>query len=421
MRGKDKNRKNRLSAFMRYRSNKMTNRERNAFERELQKDPFSEEAYEGFTEAEPEEIRHDLSALQKQLRIRTRQKQRLIYYRIAASVAILMVIGSLFILIERNRSSKKSSKIENNNIALAIPEPTPLTRPSDKSESGNDLSGTREIKVNRPAPVITKEKTAKKDSQEEAKQNVRKVGENINAVREKNVENIISTDRIAASRSVALVAATHPGRKIKGKVLSSEDNQPVPGASIVISGTSEGTVSDAGGNFSLVVPDSVSTSLITSYIGMEQQQLKVMNDTVVNIILTPSVLALNEVVVTGYNSGKKNFNITGAVSKAEPYEKAGEDEYTPPEPVTGKKEFDRYIKENMRRPDILKEGEKATVVMSFLVRKTGVIDSIKIIRSPGILYSDEAIRLIREGPGWKPANEKGSPIDTEMRIRIVFK
>jgi hypothetical protein len=61
------------------------------------------------------------------------------------------------------------------------------------------------------------------------------------------------------------------------------------------------------------------------------------------------------------------------------------------------------------------------VVISFLVRSTAAIDSIKVIRSPGKEFSEEAIRLIRNGPTWKPAERNGEKIDDEVRVRIVFK
>jgi hypothetical protein len=55
------------------------------------------------------------------------------------------------------------------------------------------------------------------------------------------------------------------------------------------------------------------------------------------------------------------------------------------------------------------------------VKSTGIRENIKIIRSPGNSFSDEVIRLINEGPAWKPAEENGIKIDDEIRIRIVFK
>jgi TonB family protein len=60
-------------------------------------------------------------------------------------------------------------------------------------------------------------------------------------------------------------------------------------------------------------------------------------------------------------------------------------------------------------------------VLSFTVSETGKIDSIEVVRSPGRLFSQEAIRLLKEGPAWKPAFEDGSEKSERVRLRIVFK
>ena len=64
---------------------------------------------------------------------------------------------------------------------------------------------------------------------------------------------------------------------------------------------------------------------------------------------------------------------------------------------------------------------KNFVVLNFIAGGNGRIGSIKILRSPGKIFSDMAIRPIKEGPDWKPAEENGKVISDEVRIRIVFK
>jgi protein TonB len=61
------------------------------------------------------------------------------------------------------------------------------------------------------------------------------------------------------------------------------------------------------------------------------------------------------------------------------------------------------------------------VILNFLVRADGTIDSIMIIKSPGKKFSDEAVRLLKTGPAWKPAEEDGKPVEDEVRLRLVFK
>jgi outer membrane biosynthesis protein TonB len=95
--------------------------------------------------------------------------------------------------------------------------------------------------------------------------------------------------------------------------------------------------------------------------------------------------------------------------------------YTPAQPNKGQENFDKYIEENIRKPAVATSGQMEVVALSFIVKSIGKLDSIKIISSPGKTFSDEAIRLIKEGPEWKPAEQNNIKIDDEVRIRIIFK
>jgi TonB family protein len=91
------------------------------------------------------------------------------------------------------------------------------------------------------------------------------------------------------------------------------------------------------------------------------------------------------------------------------------------QPLTGSSEFKKYIDDNIIRPPNQSQGEEAVAVVSFVVLTTGTIDSIRVISSPGDEFAKEAIRLIREGPAWKPATDNGFPVNEEVTLRIVFK
>ena len=100
---------NRLSDLIRYRENKMTARERNSFERNFHKDPFAEEASEGFENIDPSIAGDDIARLRKQIKKRASRKQRVIWYRVAASVAVLMIISSIIFFINRRSPSGQLS------------------------------------------------------------------------------------------------------------------------------------------------------------------------------------------------------------------------------------------------------------------------------------------------------------------------
>lgn len=99
--------------------------------------------------------------------------------------------------------------------------------------------------------------------------------------------------------------------EVSGAV-NDENDQPLPGVNVLEKGTTNGTTTDANGQFALQVNDENSV-LTFSFIGYEIQEVPVRNQTQFSIKLAPSVEALQEVVVVGYGTQKK-VNLTGAVS-----------------------------------------------------------------------------------------------------------
>jgi TonB-linked SusC/RagA family outer membrane protein len=98
---------------------------------------------------------------------------------------------------------------------------------------------------------------------------------------------------------------------ITGKI-TDESGQPLPGANVLVKGTTIGTTSDANGEYKLSVPTG-SNTLVFSFIGYTTQEVTIDNRSRVDIALAPDVLALSEVVVTGYGTQSKR-DITGAVA-----------------------------------------------------------------------------------------------------------
>ena len=99
--------------------------------------------------------------------------------------------------------------------------------------------------------------------------------------------------------------------KVTGTVTSSEDGLPVVGASVLVKGTTVGTVTDIDGNFSISnIPETAKT-LVVSFIGMKTEEVPVAPT--LNVVLHPDPEVLDEVVVTGYGNFKKS-SFTGSAS-----------------------------------------------------------------------------------------------------------
>ena len=99
---------------------------------------------------------------------------------------------------------------------------------------------------------------------------------------------------------------------VKGKVTDST-GEGLPGASIIIKGTTTGTVSDVNGRFTLnnLLPDNV---IKISFIGMKTVEVRVGNQTVINVVLNEETIGLAEVVTVGYGIQKKE-SVVGAISQ----------------------------------------------------------------------------------------------------------
>ena len=100
--------------------------------------------------------------------------------------------------------------------------------------------------------------------------------------------------------------------EIKGKV-KDKVGEPLPGVTIVIKGTTVGSVTDKEGNFSFSVPDIDGLELQFSFVGMVTKNVKVVSDKPLVVVLEEDVESLDEVVVTGYQVLKKN-SMAGATS-----------------------------------------------------------------------------------------------------------
>ena len=90
---------------------------------------------------------------------------------------------------------------------------------------------------------------------------------------------------------------------VSGVVTTSENNQPLPGANIIVKGTAIGTIADIEGNYSIEVPENA--ILQFSFIGYEMQEIAVGNQTVINVTLEPKAESIEEIVVIGYGTQKK--------------------------------------------------------------------------------------------------------------------
>ncbi len=115
--------------------------------------------------------------------------------------------------------------------------------------------------------------------------------------------------KVSDKEVMAVPVVAQSDKKITGTVLDAT-GMPVIGANVMVKGTTNGTITDIDGKFSLEV--SKDATLVVSYIGFSNQEIKVGNQTNLSIALKEDSKALDELVVVGYGVQKK-VNLTGAV------------------------------------------------------------------------------------------------------------
>ena len=151
-------------------------------------------------------------------------------------------------------------------------------------------------------------------------------------VKDKKIGNILSallkdtdTHYVVLGNQIILSPKENLGQKLSSEippqgetvtgVVTDQDGNPLPGANIVVKGSSVGTVTNMEGEYSITIEDSNAT-LLFSFVGMLTREIVVGDQRQINITLSSDVLGLEEIIVVGYGTQRKE-NLTGAVDVVE--------------------------------------------------------------------------------------------------------
>jgi TonB family protein len=174
---------------------------------------------------------------------------------------------------------------------------------------------------------------------------------------------------------------------------------------VLVKGTTQGTVTNMNGEYTLTttVKDPV---LLFSFVGFQSAEVNANDQDEVNISLKSDIAQLSEVVVTGY-SAQPGDAIDPVIKLAEP--------------VGGRKAYDKYLQNSLIYPaQALENKVKGRVTVQFTVRTDGGVDEFNIIKGLGYGCDEEVIRLVKEGPKWKPTTENDVPVESEVLVRVKF-
>ncbi len=197
------------------------------------------------------------------------------------------------------------------------------------------------------------------------------------------------TVRLANEATVSNAMVTATG------ILVDETGQPLIGASVVVKGGKERTITDRKGTFSLEVP--ANAILRCSYQGRESQEVlaaDMTNNT--HLSLSSKSREMNEQVFT-------------VVEKM-------------PSFPGGDAELLKYIATNIKYPKESQDnGEQGRVICSFIVGRDGSVNNPEVLRGVTPLLNEEAVRVINTMPRWNPGMQRGKAVAVKYTVPITFR
>jgi TonB-linked SusC/RagA family outer membrane protein len=123
---------------------------------------------------------------------------------------------------------------------------------------------------------------------------------------------LLSAQSTQASELIVKPSTFNARQAVITGTVRDEAGNPLPGVSVIVKGTTTGAITDAQGKYSINAPDNA--ILVFTYIGYTKMELPVGGKTLLNIQLTPDQTSLNELIVVGYGTQKKE-TVTGSISQ----------------------------------------------------------------------------------------------------------
>ena len=209
---------------------------------------------------------------------------------------------------------------------------------------------------------------------------------------------------------------------ISGIVMEYPAKKPVPGASIIIRGTTMGTLTDKDGKFTL--PVKKGDVLVVSYIGLQTQSVVVQADVNLGIWMKEDVQPMEEMVVVGQTPKEEvKYTKVEVEETEEPQEKViFQVVEEMPEFQGGMGEAMKFLAKNIKYPVAAQQAKiEGRVIVQFVVERDGSISDIHTMRSVSPELDAEAIRVVSLMPKWKPGKQRGKAVPVKYTMPIMFR
>ena len=408
-----------------------------ALEKRALGDPFLAAALEGADFITPKDFLTDVAELNE--RVANQQKVKrpwMTPLKIAAGMALL-IASSYFIYtfispdepVTLAENAPKKDKAQSPEKKTGDSASTPIKEKTEKdllslnqpapSQSKRKEKAKKMLTTAKPVPVDEKAGPAEASSADSvqelaaAKATEPRLSEVVKTGREEESPKINNSD-VAQQSAIRSHASAGSGniqlqqRVIRGKITATEDDLPIPGASVIVKGTAQGAISDSDGNYQLITT-APNNDLIISSIGHQSIEATIpASQSEVNVQLQVERSPLNEVVVVDVNTKESKKDQTSPIQLAVP--------------LGGHAAYNRYLEKKLRYPPrAIEKKIEGQVIIEFTVQPSGALSDYKIIQGVDFGCNEEAIRLAKEGPRWSPSSQDDSPVPSTARIQVKFK
>jgi outer membrane biosynthesis protein TonB len=398
MSGKKKHRT--ADEFLQYLRGDHSNQERHSFEHGMETDPFEKEALEGLEGLTPGEAETDILSLHARLRKRLARRRRIAIYSAAATVASLLIIGTIFIQIYDISPQAADETLSEKELPLITPEQeeaeeTVGEAEEFRSEPEEPLAvADMSEEVDRAGAVETtgyKADDGKRDAKAPSSKKDPIVTPPPEPVKQEVFveKKIVVMDEEIVSVEAVPVQEQHAAAPVEKSAPATEEKSaaaPEP----------RRMKREKSGARQMEVT------------GEELDQVKggekgMVAGSEVNLVMEPDMASPDDASLDDASTIASDESATRA------------------EPAAGYNAFKQYIEDNIRFPDSDTATTRAVVILKFIIAANGEIRDIRPLRSPGPDFTGEATRLLIEGPSWNPASNTAGATDEEVRLRIVFK
>ena len=197
--------------------------------------------------------------------------------------------------------------------------------------------------------------------------------------------------------------------KLKMKVVD-EEGKPIIAATVLVANTTNGTITDENGNFTLEV--GTDQSIQVAYIGMSTVTMSVKD----------CLKKADQTIVLTESDTKKDVKVVASA----PQTVVSDDQTFSvveqmPEYPGGMRAGLEFMARNLRYPTKAREaGKQGRVIVQFVVRKDGSLSDFKVLRPVDPWLDAEAIRVISTMPKWKPGMQEGKPVSVKFTLPVTF-